>query len=48
MTRMNKCTKNTSKRNPKAIHYSQDVEMVLARKQCATIEAKKIVEVPKK
>ena len=37
-----------AKENPEASHYSQDVEMVLARKQCATIEAKKIVEVPQK
>ena len=44
---MNKCTKNASKRIA-ASDYSQDVEMVLARKQCATIEAMKIVEVPEK
>ena len=37
-----------AKENPEASHYSQDVEMVLARKQCATIEAKKIAEVPEK
>ena len=37
-----------TKENQEASHYSQDVEMVLARKQCATIEAKKIVEVPEK
>ena len=47
MARINECTKNRSKRKA-ASHYSQDVEMVLARKQCATIEAMKIVEVPEK
>ena len=48
MATMNKGQILQAKENPEASHYSQDVEMVLARKQCESIEAKKIVEVPEK
>ena len=48
MAKMNKCTKNRSKRKPRSQPLFSGCGNGPGQKQCATIEAKKIVEVPEK